>query len=170
MADHASKLETSLVNYLLGIVSANPPAPAWPATLATSRGVLRIFAGENNVDKDGQRIVCAAEEFGQEDPPCSGNRWAFLNVELRTPFSIPSSGVDKAQPAHDAAATILESAILAMIPDYHLSTTPNGNNAVAGLTVFGTRGDRQPTRSQEENYWSSGYRFEILSCPSVIPA
>lgn len=164
MAEHAELIETSVVNYLLGLTSGDPAISVWSASLKTTDGKShRIFAGENNLDKDGQRIVAFVEgDLGPEDPPCSGNRWADVVVELRTPFSTPTQGADTVLPSHKANAAALEAAILtSSLPE--LLT-----DSVVGFRCFGLDGNRQPMRHQDSNYWSSGYKFRLYSCPSAI--
>lgn len=146
--EHAELIENSFVNYLT-------PLGGWLAG-------LQILAGENNVDKTGARIVAYVHgDLGDEDPPTSGNRWADVMIELRTPFQKATAALNPQQ-QHSANANILASAILAAtLPD--LLTA-----AIAGFTCLGIT-DRVPGREQEKNYWASSWKVKMLSCPASFP-
>jgi hypothetical protein len=158
--EHSELIENAFVNYLTGL---GPPSP-WSA------GLL-ILPGENNLDKDGARIVAYVPRdggMGEEDPPTSGNRWADPVIELRTPFfqRTPAqikAGVPDPLAAHQANAAALQSAILSnQLPD--LLTA-----AIEGFTCWGVA-ERQPMREQESHFWASGWRVRLLSCPASFPA
>jgi hypothetical protein len=163
MAEHAELIETSLVNYLTPLTSGNPAASVWSASLQSGSS-FRIFAGENNEDKDGSCIlVFVQDDLGPEDPPCSGNRWADVTIELRTSFNIPTETEASPLVNHKLDAAALETAILAdTLPDLLTAS-------IDGFRCFGIDGDRKPYRNQDENYWASGYKLRIYSCPSTIP-
>jgi hypothetical protein len=148
MAEHAELIENAFVNYL-------EPLAGWSA------GLL-IFPGENNLDKTGARIVAYVEgDLGEEDPPTSGNRWADVVVELRTPFQNKTPALNP-QTQHSANAAILATAISsATLPD--LLTAAIANFTCQGIT------ERTPMRSQESNYWMSGWKVKIYSCPASFP-
>lgn len=145
--EHPELIENAFVNHLSSL-------NVWTAG-------LQILAGENNIDKSGARIVAVVDgDLGNEDPPLSGNRWADVLVELRTPFSkaTPSPLV-----AHQANAAALQTALTATgLPE---SLTA----AQAGFTCFGL-GERTPGREQKPEYWSSYWTIRIYSCPSTIAA
>lgn len=153
--EHAFKIETAFANYLSGII----PSPF--------NGV-QIFIGENNLDKTGARIVAYVPDgtLGEEDPPLSGNRYTDVTVDLRTPFSklTPkqiSDGVAEPLDTHRLNAAALEQALFSV-------TLPDQLTASAdGFTCFGIV-DRQPMRSDSENYWSSSYQIRIYSCASAF--
>lgn len=155
--EHVKLIESAFVNYLNGIA----PSP-WTV------GLL-IYPGENNLDKDGARIVAYVEgDLGEEDPPTSGNRWADVIVELRTPFSkltpaqVQANAVDPLT-THEANAAALQTAMLSVtLPDQLTA-------AQSGFTCLGLS-ERQPSRKQDGNYWSSGWKIRIYSCPSTIAA
>lgn len=156
MAEHAELIENAFVNYLKAI---NP----YPFTAD-----LLILAGENNTDKNDARIVAyvAHDGVGQEDSPLSGNRQCECYIELRTPFSKLTqkevdSGVLQPLAAHKANVDALQAALLSRtLPD-------DLTAAIAGFTCFGII-DRQQTREQKDNYWSSGWLIKMLSCPAAF--
>lgn len=155
MSEHAELIENAFVNYLT-------TKGGWTSNLL-------LFAGENNVDKSDARIVAYVEgDLGQEDPPISGNRWADLIVELRTPFSKltakeKTNGTTDPLTQHKANAAALQTAMLS-------ATLPEDLTAAqAGFTCFGLS-ERTPERKQDANYWSSSWKIKIYSCPSTIPA
>jgi hypothetical protein len=157
--EHAQLLESAAVAYLLGLAANNPTY--WDDLLENSAGALRIYAGESSLDMDGQNIVAYIEgDMGEEDPPCSGNRWADLIIRLKTPSVRKSPDAQLA--SHQANASALQSAVLAAtLPD--LLTA-----AQAGLTVFGVK-DRQPFREQDGTGWTSGWKISLYSCPCSFP-
>lgn len=154
--EHAELIEGAFVNYLSDAANAT-----WPASF----DVGRIFPGENNLDKDGQRIVCYLEggDLGEEDPPLSGNRMTTVTVQLRTPFSKltaaqKAAGQPEPLDGHKAVADALQSAITA-------ANDENLTAAITGWTCFGLA-DCSPFREQEDNAWVSGWKLKIYSCPS----
>lgn len=151
--EHPELIETAFVNYLTGL-------SVWSA------GLL-IFPGENNLDKDDARIVAYIDgEMGDEDPPNSGNRWADVIIELRTPFgqlTAKEVAANVADPlaVHKANAAALATAIESnTLPDQLTA-------AVDGFTCFGLA-QRTPTREERPEYWSSGWKVRLFSCPSDI--
>lgn len=159
--EHSELVEGAFVNYLTLIVSGNPPATVWPDG-------LNIYPGENNVDKDGQRIVCFIEggEMGEEDPPMSGNRWCDCTLQLRTPFSKltkaqKEAGEDEVLDSHKAAANALQTAALSETLELQLTA------AIDDFRCFGVT-SRTPIRDQQDNAWVSGWKIKLLSCPSAI--
>ena len=144
--EHPQLIESALIAYLSSL-------NVWTA------GLL-ILPGENNVDKSGARIVAYVEgDMGNEDPPLSGNRWADVVVELRTPFSKTGTPLT----SHQANAAALSTALLS-------TTLPDSlTSAISGFTCFGLS-ERTPTREQKPEYWSSGFRIKIYSAPSSISA
>ena len=147
--EHAQLIEAAFVEYLQTMLVAN--ASPWTQP-------LEIYPGENNLDKDVSRIVAYVEEFGAEDPPCSGNRWCVVNIELRTPFF---NGKVNLLANHQANANALQVAIL------NTSLPDNLTTAIPGFNCFGVT-DRQPIRHQGENYWMSGWKINMFSCPSQL--
>lgn len=153
--EHPQLIEAAFTAYLAGLGGWTNP--------------LLFLAGESNIDKTSARIVSYVEgDLGEEEPPTSGNRWADVVVELRTPFytltaADVAAGTPQPLAVHQANATNLQTGILAVtLPDLL-------NAAVANFTVFGLT-DRQPMRKQEGEFWSSGWKVRILSCPSAIAA
>jgi hypothetical protein len=159
--EHAQLLEVAFVNYLAGLQSGNPLVTIWPAG-------LNIYPGENNLDKNGIRIVCYVEgnALGDEEPPNSGNRRFEISCQLRTPIrkltadEIENNTTDPfAQ--HQATATLLSSAILSN----NLPTLLE--NSQAGLTVFGLT-NRTQFREQNDGDWVTGWKVSGLSCPCTF--
>ena len=147
--EHSTLIEAALVQYLQSILVAGVSPWIRP---------LDIYQGFNNLDKDNSRIVAYVDDLGNEDPPCSGNRWADVLVELRTPFFI---GKVDMLAKHQANAGMLQSAILnTNLPDLLTS-------AIAGFTCFGIT-DRQNVGHEGENYWMSGWKITMLSCPAAF--
>ena len=154
--EHAQLIETSAVNYLAGLNTWTQP--------------LLFLAGESNLDKAEARIVAYLPEgaFGEEDPPTSGNRWCDLTFELRTPFSkltaaqVAAGAVDPLTQHQNNAAALAAAVLNVNLPD--LLTA-----AVAGFTCFGLT-ERTPLRQQDAQFWMSGWKVRLLSCPSAIAA
>lgn len=144
--EHAQLIEESFAAYLSGLTT-------WPNSMTS------ISAGESNVEKDGQNIVCWVDgEMDDEDPPTSGNRWCDIVVRLKTPV-VNDGGVTLTN--HQNAASALQAAILDTDLPMLVSTD--------SFTCFGLT-DRKPFREQDENAWVSGWKIHLYSCPSAIPA
>src|ERR1700761_9500915 len=127
--EHPQLLEQAFAGYLTNAKSNN--VSVWP-------GPMNIFAGENNVDKDGQRIVCYVPEgdVGGEEPPLSGNRKIVVTVELRSPFQTltpadKKNNVPDPLPSHQNLADILQAQMLSA------GLADGLEAAQSGLTVFG---------------------------------
>ena len=148
MAEHAELIENAFVSYLSGL-------SGWSSNLL-------ILAGENNTDKNDARIVCYVDDLGEEYPAISSNRITDVTIELRTPFTKltaqeKASGTQEPLDEHKANAAALRTAINDTgLPELLSNTTT--------FTCFGVV-DRQPTRNQDPNYWSSGYKVRIYSAP-----
>ena len=152
--EHKELIEGAFVNYLAAL-------DVWTESLN-----VRIFAGQNNLDKDGARIVCYVDDVGQEDPPTSGNRTSDAFIELRTPFSKltakeKADGVVEPLIDHRSNAAALQSAILSITLPEDLSS------AIAGFTCFGII-DRQPISEQQEGGWISKWKVNLHSCPTAF--
>ena len=154
----AVKIETSCAKYLASF-------DTWPDSLLTAPDATtyRIFAGEAETEKTGQSIICYCNGDFTEYPPCSGNFWADVQIELKTPVSIDATGLTDQLTAHQAAATILEPIIMA-------ATLPASLEANASdFTVQGLI-DRQPIRERTAEYWLTGFKFKLYCCSSALPA
>jgi hypothetical protein len=152
MSEHAQLIQSAFVSYL----SAINPSP-WAEDLTGDSG-LRIFAGESNDTKSGTRIVCSVSGDMTEEPPCSGNRWADVQVELRTPVQ-DDGGVSFG--FHQANAAALQTALMDVnLPDSLTSQS-------IGITVFGVT-DRNPSQDESENYWASTMSIRVYSAPSYF--
>jgi len=148
VAEHAELLETAFVDYLLGI----SPSP-WDANLSGTIG-LRIFPGENNLEKDGACILCYCSDL-TEDIAFSGNRWADFTVELKTPFNVDPDDPDADLLSHQANAAALSNAI----NDTTLIASLNSSS----LLVYSIT-EKSPHRSQDESSWVSGWSLKVYSC------
>ncbi len=148
MSEHSEKIESAFVAVLEG--------ETWPADFDTAL----ILPGESDDDKDGQCVLCVADDSDQEDPPNSGNKWNTVRIELRTPIQKKTATVDELA-AHKAAAAVLETICLA--DDLHSQLSA----AVSDFTVFGVM-ERLPLREQTPNFWSSGYTMRVYSCSADL--
>ncbi len=146
--EHPTLIEAAFVNLL----SASIP------------NTCQVLAGEDNLDKTGQRIVAYVQDLGEEMPPLSGNHETIVVVDLRTPFSKLSpkdiaGGTTEPLVVHQTIADQLQGLILSTtLPDQLTAAIP-------GFACFGLI-DRQPFREQNEKYWLSGWRIKIYSCPT----
>ena len=153
--EHPELIENAFVNYL--------------TTKGGWTNNLLLLAGENNVDNSDARSVAYVEgDLGEEAPPLSGNRWADVVVELRTPYSKltaaeKANGTTDPLPQHKANATNLQTVMLSQTLPEDLTA------AQANFTCFGLS-ERTPMRKQDGNYWGTGWKMKIYSCPSAIPA
>ena len=165
MAEHPELVENAFVAYLTAI----NPSP-WNSDLSDGDH-LRIYPGENDLDKSGSTISCfISGSMGEEDPPTSGNRWCEVHIELWTPVTQPSgpaevdpnnANASKVLEIHKDNAAALQTAILdTALPDKLTS-------AISGFNCFGLS-ERTPIREQTENGWKSGYRVKIYSCPTAL--
>lgn len=155
--EHPQLIEDAFVAYLTN----QNPVP-WGDDLVADNGEdegLRIFSAEDFQDKDGNRIVVTAASVGDEDPPCSGNRWAEVTVELRS-MVLADGSVSLA--SHQANANALQALMLSTtLPDQLTAATGN-------FRCFGVI-QRNPYREEGDHYWASGWRIRLLSCPSAMP-
>lgn len=148
------KIETALVNYL--------SAQTWPAYF----DLTMILPGEADELKTGQLIQIICEDATDEDPQFTGNFWHPVNLEIRSPMSVATDAetVAEAQTQlakHKEIAAVLETAI--MVDDL-----PDQLSGFAvGFTCIGLV-DRRPTRSQGEDFWSSGFDFRVYACSSSL--
>ena len=154
--EHAELIETAGVNYLAGL--------KWPAGFTKAQ----ISPGQSATDIAAALISVSVEgDLGPEYPLFSGNRWADVKIELKTPVATQTpdqvaAGAQTPLALHSLVAAALQDAVM----DSNLPALLTA--AVAGFTAFGVI-DRCPIREQTENYWLSGWRFRLLSCPSAFP-
>lgn len=152
--NHPTALENAFNNYLDSLI--------WPSE-------LDFYPGENNLDKDGPRIVSfiQGDELGEEDPPTSGNRWFEMTCELRTPFfkltaSQIAANVPQPLTQHQANADALQVAMLnTNICALLEAALPNT------VSIFGII-QRTPGDEQQDNGWLSTWKIRGLSAPSYI--
>lgn len=160
----AVKLESALVKYLQGL---NPPYPDYfdPAS--------QVKPGEAAEDIDAQYLRCrAAEEAVEEIPLDTGNFMWDGEVELRTPCasateSETSGGTPTQLEKHQAMAEILEAAILVDDLPAQMMAAASALGEGYELTVFAVQ-NRQPARSQDDEVYSSGWRFRVYCCSSDV--
>lgn len=157
------KLESALVLYLKEFSTTDIPPVSWPDSINADKQV-RIFAGEDNQEKDGQCIICIADDVQQEYPPFTSNYYVPITVWLRTPVRVLSpkeitDRVPEPLAQHAAAAAILDAAING--DGFALAAGINANGT--DLTVMGGVLDRRPVRQEVENFWASGWEFKVLA-------
>ena len=145
MPEHFQLIQSAFASYL----SAIDPSP-WAEDLTGDSG-LRIFAGQDDGTKDGSRIVCAVSGDLTEQPQFSGNRWADVEISLRTPV-VDDGGASLTY--HQANAAALQSALM-------------DTGLVAGLQsdalyVYQVL-DRNPFQSEDADFWESGMRMRVYS-------
>lgn len=170
MADHPELVETAFSEYLRSLTD-------WNDDLGNGEE-LRIYPGESDRGLDGAAIACYIPDgqMGEEDPPCSGNRWCDIHIELTTPVTTPAdeSGDTTVDPEaadspeisivlknHKENADALQAAILdTNLPDLL-------SEAIDGFCCFGVV-QRTPVVERTPEYWKSGWVVKLLSCPSAI--
>jgi hypothetical protein len=147
--EHAQLIQSVFVSYLIGI---NPSS--WSEDMIGDAG-LRIFAGEDGGLKDGPRIVCAVQGNLTEEPQFSGNRWAEVQVALRTPV-VDDGGASLTN--HRANAIALQAALM----DAGLIAGLQS----AALYVYAAI-DRNPFQNEDADYWESGMSLRVYSLQTV---
>ena len=143
--EHHQLIQSAFASYLAAI----SPAP-W-TELTNDSGDLRIFAGQDDTTKDGARIVCAVTGDLTEQPQFSCNRWADVEITLRTPV-VDDGGASLTY--HQANALALQNALM-------------DTGLVSGLTssslhVYSIL-DRNPFQNEDADFWESGMRLRIYS-------
>lgn len=148
--EHAQKIQAAFAAYLAGIT----PSP-WAEDLTDADGNLRIFTGQedstNDSTKDGTRIVCAVVNDLTETPTFSGNRWADVEISLKTPVA-DDGGVSFGN--HQANAAALESALM--------DTGLVAGLQTADLYVYQAL-DRNTYQAEDESAWESGMKLRVYS-------
>ena len=152
----AVKAESALATYLASFST-------WPDSLLTAPDATTysIFAGEAETEKTGQSIICYVNGDLAEEPTYSGNFWADVVVELKTPVTADAAATTTSLGNHQLAATVLEPLILASDLSSQLEAL------VADFTVFGLL-DRQPIRERTPEYWLTGWKFRLYCCSSEL--
>ena len=163
------KVEEAFCSYLKAFVPDDNPAVAWPVTM-NSGDKVRIFPGENDFDKDGQ-LVCVIAGDGTEYPLFSSDYYVPVTVCVRTPLKqlTPDEIANKVptpKSNHSLASSILEQAIGG--DPFALAAAVNG--LVDDFTIMGGILERQPTREQTNEFWSSGFQFKILCAGKDLTA
>lgn len=144
--EHAQKIQAAFAAYLAGIT----PSP-WAEDLTNADGALRIFAGQSDDTKDGTRIVCAVSGDLTEMPAFSGNRWADVEISLKTPV-VDDGGASLTYHQQNAAA--LESALM--------DTGLVAGLQTSGLYVYQVL-DRNTYQAEDADGWESGMRLRVYS-------
>jgi len=150
--NHPTLLENAFTLYLGSLI--------WPSQ-------LDFFAGENNIDKNGPRIVSYIEggELGDEEPPTSGNRWFEITCELRTPaFKLTANQIANNIPQPLAQHQANEDALQTAICNVNICSLLENSSNPPVVTIFGIV-DRKPGRDQEDNGWISTWKIRGLSAP-----
>jgi hypothetical protein len=152
----AVKIESSLALYLASFST-------WPDSLlaGTAPPTYSIFAGEAETEKTGQSIICYVNGDLAEEPARSGNFWADVQIELKTPVIADTPDATTALDSHQQAATVLEPLILASDLSSQLESL------VVDYTIFGLL-DRQPIRERTPEYWLTGWKFRLYCCSSAL--
>jgi hypothetical protein len=152
----AEKIESSLALYLAAF-------DTWPDSLlvAPDATTYSIFSGEAETEKTGQSIICYVNGDLAEEPARSGNFWADVVIELKTPVTADAAATTTSLGNHQLAATVLEPLILADDLSSQLEAL------VDDLTVFGLL-DRQPIRERTPEYWLTGWKFRLYCCSSAL--
>lgn len=171
MAEISEKVENSLVSYLTNFVNGDvdslppntdvPSSFYWPASLQKGDKSYRIFAGESAADKDGQAILCIADDSPAEYPQYCGNFYVPCEIWLRTPIRVlttteRTNGVTEPLDNHKAAAAMLSMAIMGDPFGLKDSLTEQVDEFTCMAVL-----DRQPMRQQVENYWASGFSLRL---------
>lgn len=157
----AEKLEAAMVGYLQ---SLTPPYPDY------FDADTQVKPGEGDETIDAQYIRCRAADQGDEEYPLdTGNFWWPCEVELRTPAAVATDhdvteAVTTQADRHKAMAAILEDAILVDDLAAQLTAAATALGAGYELTVMGAQ-SRQPSRSQDDEVYSSGWSFRVYCCP-----
>ncbi len=177
MSEIYKKIETALAAYLNQFVDGdlttepNPPASwYWPASLRNAAGQYRIFAGESDQLKDGQAILCIAEDANQETPQFTGNFMIPMQVWLRTPVKVLTSKETTGLQAtaiqnHDAAAANLSDALnqdAFLLAGYI-------NSSGSDFMIMGGIMDLKPQRAEVPNYFASGWSFTVYAINRSAP-
>lgn len=144
--EHGKQLESAFASRLIAI----NPSP-WQEDLTDADNGLRIYGGENELEKNGTRIVCYISGDLNEDPPFSGNRWCDLLIELKTPV-VDDGGASLA--LHESNATALQNAIM---DDGLVSGVNTSTLLVYGIT------EKTQFRGQDESAWTSGFKLRVYS-------
>ena len=157
------KIENAFVAYLQGFSTTDTPPASWPASMNAS-GQVRIFAGENNQDKDGQCVIVIADDATEEYPMFSGNYYSPVTVWLRTPVKVLTPDEIKNKnpeslDSHKAASAILDGAING--DGFAIVSAVNALGT--DFTIMGGILDRKPVRQDTENFWASGWEFRLLA-------
>ena len=170
-------IETALAAYLAAFVDGdltqNPNPPAswfWPASLKNAANQYRIFAGESDQVKDGQAILCIAEDANQEEPQFTNNFHIPIQVWLRTPNKVLTAAevaakLPTALQNHSAAAAILADALNQ--DAFALAAAINA--AGANFTIMGGIMDLKPQRAETPNYFASGWSFRVYAMNQSAP-
>ena len=149
MADHGDLLEAAAVSYLSTLT--------WGSDLTGGAG-LRIYAGANNLEKDGARIVCYVDGPMPERIPFTRNRDAELVIELRTPVAEDADATTTQLANHTANRNTLQAAL----EDATIYT--GAALTTAGVHVYQVT-DVSCENSQDESGWVNTWRLKTFSVP-----
>lgn len=152
----AEKIESALVAYL--------QTQTYPAYFDSS---AQVKPGESDEDLAQQYVRCRVPENAEsESPQSTGNFWYQAEVEVRTPTQIQTdadnlAAVTTQLDRHQAVAAVVEDAIL--VDDLPAVLTAAGTD----FHVFAVQ-DRQPTRAQNDEVYSSGILLRLYCCSLAL--
>ena len=157
------KIETAVAAYLLQFGN-------WPKSIQQSNGQYRIFTGESDQTKDGQSILCIAEDSNQEEPKFTGNQHVPFQILLRTPIRVLSKSevaakAFTAEQDHDSAASALSDALSQdpfLLAGYF-------NASGQDFTIMGGVMDLKPQRAEHPKFFASGWTFRVYAMNRVAP-
>lgn len=172
MSELYQKIELAIASYLKQYVAGDPTLPEsyWPLSLKNTGGQYRIFTGESDMLKDGQAILCIAEDANEEAPQFTGNQMVPCMIWLRTPVKVLTASEvtdlqKKAIQNHAASAGILSDA-LNQNP-FLLASYINASGA--DFTIMGGLLNLQPHREEPPNFFASGWSFRVYAMNKTAP-
>lgn len=164
--DLAEKLEAALVSVFAGQTYPDYFDPA-----------NQVRPGEFDEDIDNQYLRCrAANQAEAETPLDSGNFWWACELEVRTPAAIQtdaeaasgnSAESNSQLTKHQTVSAVMEAGLLVDDLPAQLNAAAAALGAGYELRVFAIQ-DRIPTRSVEDDVYSSGWTFRVYCCSTAI--
>lgn len=156
----AEKLEAALVSVFSALT--------YPDYFDASQYVR---PGEFDEDIDSQYVRCwAAGQAESEFPLDTGNFWWECEIETRTPVAVQTdseaaAGETDQLAKHQAVSAVVEAGLLVDDMPAQLIAAAQALGAGYELTVFAIQ-DRRPSRSNNEDVYSSGWLFRVYCCSS----
>lgn len=179
MQELDQRLENAFAAYLKQYIGGDvstlnggpiPPDWQWPSSLQDGENGYRIFPGESDQTKNGQAILCIAEDAPEEYPLYTGNYYVPMEIWIRTPIrNLTAQEVANKIPTalsfHEWAARQLSNALNQdpfLLAGY---VNQSGDN----FTILGGILDRKPQRQQVPDYYASGWSFRVLAMNKIAP-